>query len=131
QAARTRHVLHHDRGLAGNVPAQVGGEAARIKVIAASDLRRHDHPKRLAAVEVLSTGARRRRGERGHGQKQSTHRKVPPLAATLTSEADGTKRIWRHKSAAAAGGGGRAAGGGGGGGAGGALEGGGGGRAGR
>ena len=50
--AASRHVLHHDDGLSGDVPRQVLGQEARADVVVAADRMAADQPDLLAAIEI-------------------------------------------------------------------------------
>ena len=58
EAAGARHVLHHHRGIAGDVPAHVPRQHARIDVEAAARREAGQDVDGLALVEILRGGRR-------------------------------------------------------------------------
>ena len=71
QGARARHVLNDDRGLAGDISADVSGNEPRIGIVAAAGRKTDDDGDRLAPVEVgvapRGCGRRQRRQKRQAG----------------------------------------------------------------
>ena len=67
RARRARHVLRHDRGLAGNVAPVMARERARIDVVAAAGRRSDQEIDALAGVVIAGRGGACERGERDQG----------------------------------------------------------------
>ena len=64
-AARSDHVLHHERRVAGNMRLHEPREQPRLKIIAAADVDADIHVDRLAPVEIGDgIGAGRESGQR-------------------------------------------------------------------
>ena len=52
QAAGPRHVLHHDRGVAGNVAAEISRDQPRAEIVAAAGTIADDHIDGPAAIKI-------------------------------------------------------------------------------
>jgi hypothetical protein len=98
-AAASPHVLRHDRGIAGNVPAQMLGDGARIDVVAAPHRGADHQPQLLAAVEVgHAVGAGGHEAEREqHTSENSGNLRMPAAHAILS----GSLRSGQHRAAGA------------------------------
>src|SRR5262249_31486770 len=70
-AAGTRHVLHHDIGLARNVGGEIGREHMRVARIAAAGAGRKDPVDGFALVEVLDRVGGRGGAERNECSERS------------------------------------------------------------
>src|SRR5262249_31727626 len=70
-AAGGRHVLNDDRGIAGDMPAEMSRDQARLMVVSTSYTGAHDERHLLARVEIL----RHRREQAGASDRQDSQRK--------------------------------------------------------
>jgi hypothetical protein len=82
-ARGSRHVLHHDDGLSGDMPRQVLGQEAGAEIVVAADRMAADQPDLLAAIEIgLGERSAGNTGhQRGHKHQQAqlrTGHALPP-----------------------------------------------------
>ena len=74
ERARARHVLHHDRRIARDMPAEMAGEDAGVGVIAAAGAIADDQVEVLAAIEVgdrvlRASRLRQRQQDKNQGER--------------------------------------------------------------
>ena len=94
---RRRHVLHDDRGIAGNVLAEMARGHARLQVVAAADAGADDEGDLLAGVEILlGRGWRDRRRQRG-GREQSDAACRPETAMDNTEHSQNLPSFKRRR----------------------------------
>src|SRR6185437_187121 len=74
EAARTRHVLRHDRRRARNVSPEIAGDQARAEVVARAGIVADDEADLPSGVEVLSMGW----GGEKKGQGKDEQKPSPP-----------------------------------------------------
>src|SRR5262245_16505725 len=106
QAAPARHVLHHDRRLAGNMAAKMGGKAPGVQTVATAHVRGDDQPNRLAAIEILTGGRPDQGRQRQYGNHRPKHQWPQHSRSPSTADIDKANgryetRDWRRKCDAA------------------------------